>query len=369
MNNGPLSQADLDSIFSRLDPQDVEQFHQGFQRWKFEQRIATLRAEIDDLQRRLAENRAAMQQVAPSPIALASLARLQLHDVSDPALLDRLLARGDDWLDRTIEHLDYCERMGLIGEDYTQWCEHALEGAYDWIDSLNGTGSAADGVAAAEATFAGDISTPDETRPQTTEEMMLQKLMSEENDEPTYKLAAVPITPVLHEDDSSSEAITPISLEDNASVGEITFPTHDTVTVDEIALPAQDTEAAGDSHPSEQISSDVVEGDKPAPEAVMDENIQHAGDVSLLQEGDANAPSVQDERIQPAEDVSLPGESNAYASPVREEINTNPPTMQNRDKLAGIDTLATQPTMEANKTPLPPRPRRKRTFWQRLLGR
>jgi hypothetical protein len=49
-------------------------------------------------------------------------------------LLDRMVEQGEDWLVLTMRRLDHFERTGLAPKDYSTWCEHALSGAYDWID-------------------------------------------------------------------------------------------------------------------------------------------------------------------------------------------------------------------------------------------
>jgi hypothetical protein len=49
-------------------------------------------------------------------------------------LLDRMVEQGEDWLMLTMRRLDHFERTGLAPKDYSTWCEHALGGAYDWID-------------------------------------------------------------------------------------------------------------------------------------------------------------------------------------------------------------------------------------------
>ena len=133
-----LSSDELHSLFAQLNPLDVEQFYTAYQLWNVRQRIQTLQALTDAIQRDIAENTECLEQVHPSAIALASLARLQANGVSDIALLDRMLDRGEEWLDRAIQHLEYCEKLDLISDGYTKWCEHALEGAYDWIDSMPG---------------------------------------------------------------------------------------------------------------------------------------------------------------------------------------------------------------------------------------
>ena len=82
------------------------------------------------------KTRECLEQVHPSALALATLARLQAHGVSDITVLDRMLERGEEWLNRTMQRLEYCEKIDVISDGYTKWCEHALEGAYDWIDSM-----------------------------------------------------------------------------------------------------------------------------------------------------------------------------------------------------------------------------------------
>src|SRR2546422_325718 len=125
---------EINSIFSRLDPQHVEHFYQSYQLWTLQQQIAGLQTHITALHQQIAENNERMQQVHPSAIALATLAQLQSHGVTDIDLLDDMLARGETWLDQTMQRLAYCEQFDFIrSNNYTQWCEHALEGAYDWI--------------------------------------------------------------------------------------------------------------------------------------------------------------------------------------------------------------------------------------------
>ena len=133
-----LSLDELNSLFAQLNPLDVEQFYTAYQLWSTRQRIETLQAQIDDIQRDIVENTAHLEQVHPSALALATLARMQSHGVSDIVVLDRMLERGEEWLDQTVQRLEYCEKLDVISGDYTKWCEHALEGAYDWIDSMLG---------------------------------------------------------------------------------------------------------------------------------------------------------------------------------------------------------------------------------------
>src|SRR5947209_4547087 len=124
-------------IYAQLDPQEVEEFYSGYHLWKLQQRASILEKQIEILREHRRENSERIEQSRPSAVSLAVLARLQANGVYDVELLDRMLERGEEWLDKTMQHLDYCEQVeDFIRGDYTQWCRHALEGAYDWIDSM-----------------------------------------------------------------------------------------------------------------------------------------------------------------------------------------------------------------------------------------
>ncbi|HEV2660691.1 MAG TPA: hypothetical protein VGU68_08795 [Ktedonobacteraceae bacterium] len=193
----------VSAIFARLDAADVEQFYKSYHLWSLQQRIGILRIEAEALQQAIVENDRLQQQVRPSAIALASLAQFQASGVNDTDLLDRMLERGEDWLDHTIQLLRHCEELDMIGGNYTQWCENALEGAYEWIESMNE--SAAPPLAAP---------TPDaqplDAQPSTeiaTEEQLLQKLMSEE--EQAEKL---PVADQQNEESVAVAASTPVAI-------------------------------------------------------------------------------------------------------------------------------------------------------------
>jgi len=162
---------DLSQVYSRLNQLDVEQFYTGYQWWITHQRIDVLQEEIDTLRLQIDENAQYMQHARPPAVALATLARLQANGVDDLDLLDRMLEQGEEWLDLIMQRLDYCEQLDFIHDNYTQWCEHALEGAYDWIDSMRD--AQVDTSPPSEA--ASDI--------EATEELLLRKLTSEEGEE------------------------------------------------------------------------------------------------------------------------------------------------------------------------------------------
>jgi hypothetical protein len=89
--------------------------------------MASLRAELRENDQKEASYR-------PTPQELEAIERLQRSGVTGVDLLDRLVEQGDDWLAVTMRRLDHFERTGMAPKDYSTWCEHALSGAYDWID-------------------------------------------------------------------------------------------------------------------------------------------------------------------------------------------------------------------------------------------
>jgi hypothetical protein len=173
----------MEAVFQRIQPREVEQFYKSYHFWLLQRRIETFYTEARAIQQALIDNNTLMQQVHLSAIALASLAQLQASGVSDLNLLDRMLERGETWLDHTMQLLEHCEKLDVIQGDYTQWCEHALEGAYDWIASMEAT----EAINQLENdTLRNEQKLPPHTA---TEEQLLQKLMSDEG--ATEKIASL----------------------------------------------------------------------------------------------------------------------------------------------------------------------------------
>ena len=237
MSNAPgqLSPHEISLLFEKLSPQDVAEFYAGHQQWLRQQQSAYLQTQIVRVRQQIAENNRQMQQVHPSPIALASLARLQSNGVTNLDLLDRLLERGETWLDNTMQHLEYCEKFDFIRGNYTEWCEHALEGAYDWIDSMRkvsieaaksspqSTESADQSLSQSPSAVPADIETG-ETLNEATEEIFLQKLMSEEDisylDTELKIASAFPTTSghVPLEDSEATTAAAPIPVDETSAI-------------------------------------------------------------------------------------------------------------------------------------------------------
>lgn len=223
----------IDTIFQRLDAQNVEQFYNSYHLWTLQQRIKTLQAEISALEQAVSDNAALMQQVQPSAIALASLAQLQASGIDDLDLLEKMLARGDTWLDHTMQLLEQCEKLDVIRGDYKQWCEHALEGAYEWMFSIDHREQTSE-LTQPSATEQLDLQTP-------TEEQLLLKLMSEDG-EVTEKI------PVLRQ---LPEAAGPITLMPSALNKKITRP------LEEIEVPDTPLPVKKVTQPLEQPASEV----------------------------------------------------------------------------------------------------------------
>ena len=212
----------IGAIFAQLKQQDVEEFYIGYQYWNLQHQIEALQIRLDDLRKQIIVNTERMQEVQPTAIELATLARLQSNGVSDVDLLDRMLERGESWLDRTMQRLDYFEQLDdFISDDYTQWCLHALEGAYDWIDSvLDGNATSPPSTATTSATTQ-DMK--EEELIEATEELFLQKITTDEDES------------LMQEITTKRPSITPADLE------EVANSTEDTYTRIEVASPRENT--------------------------------------------------------------------------------------------------------------------------------
>ena len=97
-----IEQSELDVIYAKLPRQDVEEFYAGYQQWVLQQHMTELRDAIIGLRQQIEENAELMRRAQPSAVELATLARLQANGVSDIGLLDRMLGRGEAWLQRAV---------------------------------------------------------------------------------------------------------------------------------------------------------------------------------------------------------------------------------------------------------------------------
>ncbi|HEX9133350.1 MAG TPA: hypothetical protein VF844_13740 [Ktedonobacteraceae bacterium] len=264
MNNTPSqsNSSRIETVFAQLNPRDIEEFYTTYHSWNLRQQLAALQNRLDDLHSQLAENTRCMQNVQPTAIALATLARLQSNGVSDIDLLDRMLEQGELWLDRTMQRLEYFEQLDdFISDDYTHWCQLALEGAYDWIDSmLDGSSTSSSPIAASE----------EEDLTGTTEEVFLQKLSSDEDEDESSMLEKTlkrPAITIAHPSEPvpPPEGI-PVAVEVPPSVEE--------------ATPAQEEACPGDVTPA----SDLPLEESPTQEYVESEVSQTPAEVIPIEE-------------------------------------------------------------------------------------
>jgi hypothetical protein len=255
------SAANFGAIFAQLNQQDVEEFYSVYRYWNLQYQIENLQIRLDDVRKQIIENTERMQEVQPTAIELATLARLQANGVSDVELLDRMLARGETWLDRTMQRLDYLEQLDdFISDDYTQWCRHALEGAYDWIDSVLDSNATHQSTTAdtidTTATTTDDVK--EEELIEVTEALFLQKISIDEDEasmqEITMKRPSITTTDL-------EEVVYP--SEDIPAEVEVAS-TPENVTPDmEAANPVDTTEDIGTSNSEEDAHTGYTPSEEP----------------------------------------------------------------------------------------------------------
>lgn len=254
MNNSKQQfglQKRFSEVFAHLRDQDIEQFYAQYQLWVMRRRIPILENEIETLRGDIATNQQHIQGLRPSALAQAVLARLQAQGVNDVTLLDQLLERGEGWLDRMMQRLDYCEQVGnFIQGDYTQWCLNSLEGAYDWIDTARGSRQEDEQTSTSEPVIS-------EAEAQITAELLLSKLRGEEDEataNATGKQTAHAITPQIAEQFDNEGEVEPEKL---ASVeGSIAFVENPTY---EQALEILGIETAGPTNEDGSIPGELPE--------------------------------------------------------------------------------------------------------------
>src|SRR6266571_3942706 len=354
---------DLSQVYSRLNQLDVEQFYTGYQWWITHRRINVLQEEIDTLRLQRDENAQYMQHARPPAVALATLARLQANGVDDLDLLDRMLEQGEEWLDLIMQRLDYCEQLDFIHDNYTQWCEHALEGAYDWIDSMRD----------AEV----DTSPPPEAASdiEATEELLLRKLTSEEEGE--IPMADAPV--ISGEEDvqeqvaEAAELEATLATEAEDAVDLLTSPmmqeseqqSVELATVPEVSLVEPEAEVPEPTTAIEQTMEEQRIEAVQAPEAahVAEENGPSAASFERESEQQAVELALQLETEAAGSEVLLPDEVNIESeAPVEEGLVLVGAASDNVPEVSGSQENAERTPAQDQK------PRRKRSFWEFLLG-
>jgi hypothetical protein len=125
----------ITQLYEQIPLEAMQQIADSYMTWYVEKTTRQLDETIAKLRAELEENDKQEALYKPSAAELDALRRLQANKVADVDLLDRLVEKGEEWLVLTMHRLDYFERAGLAPTDYPGWCEHALIGAYDWIDA------------------------------------------------------------------------------------------------------------------------------------------------------------------------------------------------------------------------------------------
>jgi len=121
----------------------LQQMNDSYMAWYVDRVTRQIGETMAELRADLRENDAREASVRPSPNELIAIEHLQRSGVTGLDLLDRMLEQGEDWLMLTVRRLDFFERVGQAPKDYSMWCEHALSGAYDWMDPGRGNDAGA----------------------------------------------------------------------------------------------------------------------------------------------------------------------------------------------------------------------------------
>lgn len=350
-NPFPLNNAsNTGAVFAQLNQQDIEEFYTGYQRWNLQHQFEVIQTRLEDLRKQIDVNTARMQEVHPTALELATLARLQSNGVSDIDLLDRMLERGELWLDRTMQRLDYLEQLDdFIRDDYTQWCQHALEGAYDWIDSvLDGNPTSLPLAAATE----------EEGLTEATEELFLQKISNDEDEsvmlETTMKRPSIIIADLAESIPSTEDTLVAVEA---APTPENTTPVLEEInpvdTISATDLPAEEVNI------QEHETDEVVPISEEVP-PVMEQTAIHE-DITLDSSEDTKATIIEEpahkEYTEPEEPLSV--ESNSTFA------NEHPPKQESIE----ISPVTEEPSSFPPKTSLKTVSPKRSNFIRRLVGK
>ncbi|HEX6797316.1 MAG TPA: hypothetical protein VF116_06345 [Ktedonobacterales bacterium] len=157
--------AAVTKLYEQIPLEAMQNVADAYMAWYVDRVTRELDQIMAGLRTELRENDSKEASFAPSPSEIKAIERLQSSGVTGMDLLDRMVEQGEDWLMLTMRRLDHFERTGLAPKDYSTWCEHALSGAYDWIDhdKLGGGApvGAGGGASRPAATSGGGASVPD----------------------------------------------------------------------------------------------------------------------------------------------------------------------------------------------------------------
>lgn len=138
-------------LYEQIPLEAMQRVSDSYMAWYVTRVTQSLDETMSSLRAELRDNDAKEASYRPAPAELSAIERLQRSGVTGVDLLDRMVEQGEDWLVLTMRRLDHFERTGLAPKDYSTWCEHALSGAYDWIDHERIAASSSAGGAAPAA--------------------------------------------------------------------------------------------------------------------------------------------------------------------------------------------------------------------------
>src|SRR5574340_719952 len=121
-------------LYEQIPLEAMQRVNDSYMSWYVTRVTQSLDETMAGLRAELSDNDSKEASYRPSPAEVSAIERLQRSGVTGVDLLDKMVEQGEDWLVLTMRRLDHFERTGLAPKDYSTWCEHALGGAYDWID-------------------------------------------------------------------------------------------------------------------------------------------------------------------------------------------------------------------------------------------
>lgn len=124
----------IDKIYNNITLDQLQEFTNSYLAWYVKTNVEAQDNAIQQLRSQLQENDRNESALRPTSSELYAIESLQDRGVTDIDLLDQIIEKGENWVSLTINRLQYFENAGLAPSDYVIWCQHALSGAYDWIN-------------------------------------------------------------------------------------------------------------------------------------------------------------------------------------------------------------------------------------------
>jgi len=329
----PVGEKDIQQIFTQLSAHDVEQFYAAFQLAMKRQQMEQLTREIEQARQRVVDNEAKMVSVALPLIALVSLVELQANGVEDIDLLDRMLERGEEWLDQTMQNLQRCKQLNMLDEGITLWCEHALEGAYDWIASMSEQESLENSLDQPDDEPAA-VTLPSESNT-TTEDQLLRKLMSDDDEERVASITTEQTPPPQSEQSEQPEQDETIETPEAAIEAEETE-----ISEPEEAIESEETEITEPETSEESLEAEAAEIQKP-------EALEEVSETEETKLSEAEA-LISEEEVQQVEEADKQEYDFAIQqAPVQERLPDEPAAEALPAPVATTDETAEVSTEES----------------------